>query len=80
MDSNRKLLTCAESAKMLGISRAFFYVRLVQTGEIASIKLGRARRIPATELDNYITRKLEAQRGGEKLTHPTPQSQKESAA
>ena len=59
--ADKKLLTCAEAATMLGISRALLYQLVVQKGEIARIKIGRARRIPATALDAFIARQLQQQ-------------------
>jgi excisionase family DNA binding protein len=42
--SEKLLLTVPEAADRLGLGRSFMYEK-VQTGEVASIKLGRARRI-----------------------------------
>lgn len=54
---NKKLLTVAESATYLGISRSLLYSYVLR-GEIPSIKIGRARRIPVTALDEFIAREL----------------------
>lgn len=54
----RKLLSVAECAIAMGISRAHLY-SLVMRGEIPSIKIGRARRIPVSALEEWIARQLE---------------------
>jgi len=51
------LLTVKESAKRLSLARSTLY-QLVLTGEIASIKIGRSRRIPLEALNAFIARKL----------------------
>ena len=47
------LLTVAQAAQRLGISRSLFY-ELLATDEIESITIGRLRRIPAEALTTYI--------------------------
>ena len=54
------LLTVAEAAVVLGVSRALLYDK-VKSGEVRSIKLGGARRIPREELDDYVARLAGAQ-------------------
>lgn len=54
---DKKLLTVAEAALVMGVSRALLYQK-VMSGEIPSIKIGRARRIPATAIDEFILREL----------------------
>lgn len=51
----RKLLTVGEAAQAMGIGRSMLY-QLVMRGDIPSIKIGRARRIPVTALDEWIGR------------------------
>ncbi len=58
----RLLLTVDEAARMLSLSRPFLY-RLMQRGEIASIKLGGSRRIELAELQAFVARQVAAQRG-----------------
>lgn len=53
----RKLLTVIEAARVLGISRAHLY-GLVMRGEVPSIKIGRARRIPVSVIDEWIARQV----------------------
>ncbi len=49
----RKLLTVGEAAQAMGIGRSMLY-QLVMRGDIPSIKIGRARRISVTALDEWI--------------------------
>ena len=55
---SKLLLTIPEVTHRLGMGRNFVY-RLIMSGEIASIKLGRARRVPASALEDFIAEKLE---------------------
>jgi excisionase family DNA binding protein len=56
------LLTIDAAAAAMSISRAHAY-RLVQRGELPTIRLGRSRRVVRTALDAFITR-LEQEQGG----------------
>ncbi len=47
------LLTTAQAAERLGISRSLLY-ELLATGDIESMTIGRLRRIPADALTTYI--------------------------
>ena len=58
MDVDKKLLNINEAAATLGLGRSLVYT-LVATGELASIKVGRARRIPIHAIDDFIARRLE---------------------
>jgi excisionase family DNA binding protein len=51
----RVLLTAEEAAERLGIGRTFMF-KLIRTGEIESVQIGRLRRIPASEIQNYAAR------------------------
>lgn len=62
--TDKVLLRVDEAAAALGVGRSFMY-GLVQRGDIGSVKLGRARRIPRHELDAYIRRLEEDQAEGE---------------
>jgi excisionase family DNA binding protein len=54
------LLNVDEACEQLGnIGRSHMY-KLISTGELASIKIGRCRRIPSSELKEFIQRRLEA--------------------
>src|SRR4051794_24142180 len=48
--SERLLLTIDEAAARLGIGRSHAYI-YVMKGELASVKLGRSRRVPAAALE-----------------------------
>jgi excisionase family DNA binding protein len=52
------LLTVDEAAQALGLSLRFVYA-LVLANEIASIKIGRSRRIPMAELQVFIDRQMQ---------------------
>lgn len=58
--SDKMVLRVEEVAEELGLSRATAY-GLVMGGSIRSIKIGRSRRIPRHELEDYIARLLEEQ-------------------
>ncbi len=59
-ESGQKLLlTISEAAYRLGMGRSFVY-ELVMRGEIPSIRLGRARRIPLASLEQFVASRLKA--------------------
>ncbi len=61
-DDNKKvLLTVADAAKRLSLSRTYTY-ELVMSGELESLKLGKSRRIPVKALDEFVETRR-AQRG-----------------
>ena len=70
---NKKLLTVAESATYLGISRSLLYSYVLR-GEIPSIKIGRARRIPVSALDEFIARELADQAEANNVQSDFPQA------
>ena len=51
----RVLLTVEAAAEQLSISRTMMFA-LIKAGEVTSVRVGRLRRIPATELDRYARR------------------------
>lgn len=53
-----ELLTVPQAMARLKISRSALY-DLLRTRNLASLTIGRARRIPAHALDDYIQRHLE---------------------
>ena len=61
---DKKLLTVAESAIYLGVSRSLLYSYVLR-GQIPSIKIGRARRIPVAALDEWVARQVEEQASDE---------------
>ena len=50
---NRLLLTVEEAADRLGIGRSMMY-ELISGGHIASIRVGRLRRVPLESLTDYV--------------------------
>lgn len=55
MDKERLLLTVPEAAMRLGLGRSLIY-QLVMSGELASVKVGRARRVPVSALEQFVER------------------------
>jgi excisionase family DNA binding protein len=55
--SYRLLLTIPEAAQVLGVSRSILY-QLVRAGEVATIKIGRSRRVPIVALEQYVRARL----------------------
>lgn len=53
----RVLLTPEEAVQALHVGRTQIY-KMIKTGEIASVTIGRLRRIPAHALDAYVTARL----------------------
>lgn len=58
------LLTVIEAAQVLNLSRSLMY-ELVLTGQVVSLKIGRARRIPVSELQAYVARQVASVQQGE---------------
>ena len=54
------LLTIQESCDSTGLGRSKFY-ELIKTGEIESVKIGKARRIPPESLAAYVDGLRQAQ-------------------
>ncbi|MFI1946875.1 helix-turn-helix domain-containing protein [Streptomyces virginiae] len=52
-------LTVAEAARRLGMGRTKLY-EYVASGEIASVKIGSLRRIPAEAVNEFVARRLSA--------------------
>ena len=61
MGGEKLLYRPSEAASVLGISRARLY-QLLAAGEIGSVKIGVSRRVPAVDLEAYVSR-LRAERG-----------------
>ncbi len=55
----RLAYTVEEAAGLLSVSRAHVY-RLLDLGELASVRIGRSRRVTARQLDAFV-RRLEAE-------------------
>ena len=52
-----KLLKATDVAEILNISRAMAF-RLMQVGEICTVKIGKARRVQPSDLQTFITNNL----------------------
>jgi excisionase family DNA binding protein len=59
--STKMLLTPAEAADYLSIGRSTTY-RMIRSGELPSISIGRAVRVPVKALDEWVERQ-QAERG-----------------
>lgn len=51
----RLLLTPEQAAERLSLSRTTVY-ELIRYGELRSVKIGRARRVPVEALDEFVER------------------------
>jgi excisionase family DNA binding protein len=58
-DTTLVALTVAEAARRIGIGRTKLY-EYVTSGEIASVKIGSLRRIPAEAVNDFLARRLTA--------------------
>ena len=56
-----RLLKVHEAAERLQVSRAFLY-ELMASGEVDSVSIGAARRVPESSLDTYIQRLVQEHR------------------
>ena len=57
-DDRRLLLTVPEAAAVLAIGRTTLY-ELVGTGQLATVRIGRAVRIPRAELEAFVSRRCQ---------------------
>ena len=55
---NQALLKASQIANILNISKAFAY-KLMQTGQIRSVRIAGARRVRHADLDAYIQENLQ---------------------
>lgn len=55
MGGDKKLLTITETAERLSLGVTKTY-ELVRTGELGHVRIGRALRVPTSELDSYVER------------------------
>ena len=53
MNHSKLAYTVMEACRLLSLSRAFVY-RLIESGELESITIGRARRITSAQLDAFV--------------------------
>lgn len=51
----RVMFTAEEAAEQLGIGRTVMF-RLIRNGDIASVRIGRLRRVPASAIQDYAAR------------------------
>jgi excisionase family DNA binding protein len=58
LDDDLRLVTLPDAAQFLSVSRGSLY-DLLATGQLASVHIGRSRRIPVSELHRYILERLE---------------------
>jgi excisionase family DNA binding protein len=58
-DDDLQLLTLPEAARFLSVSRGSLY-DLLTTGLLASVHIGRSRRIPIGEIRRYIRDRLDS--------------------
>ena len=56
------LVSVAEAARRLAIARSHLYQHL-NRGTIASVRIGRARRIPVVELEAFVDRLMDETEG-----------------
>ena len=57
--TDRLLLRPEEAAALTGLGRTTIY-ELMRSGELRSINVGRARRIPRVELERWVSERMEA--------------------
>jgi excisionase family DNA binding protein len=57
LHEGKVLLSVEEAASVMSLGRSFVY-NLVMRREIASIKVGRMRRIPVIALQDFVSRQL----------------------
>jgi excisionase family DNA binding protein len=60
-DMPRLLLTVDQAAERLGICRSNMY-KLIRSGDVASVQIGRLRRITPSALEDYIAQLSTGQR------------------
>ena len=70
------LMTIAEAARTLSIGRTLMY-ELVRRGQIASVSIGRVRRIPRTALEAFVRHEMSASSEGQERFDETQHSRKE---
>jgi excisionase family DNA binding protein len=58
LDDDLRLVTLPEAARFLSVSRGSLY-DLLTTGQLASVHIGRARRVPMGVLRRFVRERLE---------------------
>jgi excisionase family DNA binding protein len=59
IETDLHLVTVAEAANFLAVSRGALYA-LLRSGQLDSVHIGRARRIPMAELNRFVRERLSA--------------------
>jgi excisionase family DNA binding protein len=59
---NKLLLSPDETCEVLGVKRSTLF-KMLEAGEIPSIKVGRLRRIPTAGLKDWVHRQVDEQAG-----------------
>lgn len=60
-DTDQVLLTVSQAAARLGVSRATTY-RLIQRGDLDAVHVGKALRVPAKAVNDYVDRLVESEK------------------
>ena len=60
LDDDLRLVTLPEAARFLSVSRGSLY-DLLTTGELASVHIGRSRRIPMGDVRRFVRERIEAE-------------------
>jgi excisionase family DNA binding protein len=55
VEAGRLLVRVEEAAELLGIARTSMY-KLIATGEVESVRVGRLRRVPVACLEEFVKR------------------------
>ena len=58
LDDDLRLVTLPDAARFLSVSRGSLY-DLLTTGQLASVHIGRSRRIPLGEIRRYVRDQLQ---------------------
>ena len=58
LDDDLRLVTLPDAARFLSVSRGSLY-DLLTTGQLASVHIGRSRRIPLGEIQRYVRDRLQ---------------------
>jgi excisionase family DNA binding protein len=69
----------SEAARMLSIGISRLY-RLLRTGELASYRDGRSRRVVVASIHEHVARQLAADPAGWRQIHPRPQERRRRAS
>lgn len=59
-DDDLRLITIGNAARFLSVSRGTIYY-LLRTGQLASVHIGRSRRIPTDELQRFVRSRVALQ-------------------